>query len=119
MRFLDNEDVLWIDYRGKLYANGVFAPQVKSLLCDNIPERLVYVKTCRNFVLVLSENGQLGVVNTNTFKLIVSDVNVYWTNFIRNDNNVILELRKFGLALIAFEASSYPGLSSNANIFFL
>ena len=92
---LDNEDVLWIDYRGKLYANGVFAPQVKSLLCDNIPERLVYVKTCGNFVLVLSENGQLGVVNTNTCKLIVRDVNVYWTNFMRNDNSVILEVRKF------------------------
>lgn len=91
---LDNGEVIWIDYRGKLYANGHFAPKIKSILCDNIPERLVYVKGYEDFVLVLSENGRLGMVNINTCNCIKDD-NIYWTNFITQNECVVLEVRRF------------------------
>ena len=77
-----------------LYSMGKLANELRPKLVPS-SESLVYVKSYDDFVLTLSAEGTLIVVNILTRKIVLVDQNVYWTRFISNGSNVLLETRHF------------------------
>ena len=92
---LANGDVLWIDANGKLKnTSGKLANKIKSHLSSKT-DRLVYIKAFDEFVLTLSEEGTVRIVNCITLRPLEVIENVYSTRFNRNGAEVILEVRRF------------------------
>lgn len=91
---IDNGDILYITNDRKLYSMGKLANELRPKLVPS-SESLVYVKSYDDFVLTLSAEGTLIVVNILTRKIVLVDQNVYWTRFISNGSNVLLETRHF------------------------
>lgn len=92
---LTNGDVLWIDANGRLKnTSGKLANKIKPHLTSKT-DRLIYVKAFDEFVLTLSEEGTVRIVNCITLRSLEVIENVYSARFIRNGAEVILEVRRF------------------------
>lgn len=83
---------LYINQKGELEKKGSLPDLVSNLYQPN--EKLLYVKSLKDTVLTLSEEGNLRIYSAKDNK-VKTIPHVYWTELTSDNDNVILKYRKF------------------------